>query len=349
MISFNSKAGYNDLIFNNLNSRTHINFLKNPINYLLFITSRKYLGQAIIHFFISTQSVRDMERSYDAQHLLSKAKEYDICNDHYNAIKLYKKVIRLSPQWGEPYRCLGEIYKYRREWKPSFYYIQKALEINPDNEKSWWSLGIVATALKKWRWAREAWNKVGYQLRRNNKALVLDMGAVPVRLNPKGKAEIVWATRIGPVRAVIESIPHPDSGKNYHDIVLLDTEPSGFHIVKNKRIRVYDELEVIKTSRYKTFSVVLETADTKAINILDRLCLDADLGFDNWSKATHSLVRKNNQSLPEYHSEDLDFSYLHEAYLVAIAAHSEKEVQQVLKNWEIITLYSYRDVELLSA
>ena len=289
-----------------------------------------------------------MEQSNEAQHLLLKAKEYYDCNDQYNAIKLYKKVIRLYPHWGEPYLYLGEIYKYRKEWKPAFYYIKKALDFDPNHEKAWWILGIVATALKKWQWAREAWNKLGYRLRKTNKALSLDLGVVPIRLNPTTQAEIVWANRIDPVRATIESIPQPSSGKRYQDLILLDNECSGYRIVNNQRLLVYDELQVLKTSRYNTFSVILETADSKAIHVLDRLCYDINLGFDNWTKATHSIVKCNTKSLPEYHSEDLPLSVESDTYLIAIAALSEREVKNVLKNWAIITLYTYRDIECLS-
>lgn len=284
--------------------------------------------------------------SKQATYLFQKAQEYDQRGDHYHAVKIYKKIIKLAPAWAEPYRCMGEIYKARKEWKPSFYYTQKALENNPSDEIAWWNLGIIATALKKWQLARGAWNRVGYALRENDKAIELELGAVPIRLNPKHQPEIVWAHRIDPVRARIASIPAPSSGKCFRDLVLFDTEHRGYRILKGKRIPVFDELQVIKRSGYQTYQVTLETAQFSEVEVLDQLCFDADLGFDNWTKATRTLLNKNANFLPEYYNENLQKETSYSHYIVAMAALSEQEVAEVLNNWKLITLnnFSYEKV-----
>lgn len=284
--------------------------------------------------------------STQTTYLFQKAQEYDLQGDHYHAVKIYKKIIKLAPAWAEPYRCMGEIYKARKEWKPSFYYTQKALENNPSDEVAWWNLGIIATALKKWQLARVAWNRVGYALRENDKAIELELGAVPIRLNPKSQPEIVWAHRIDPVRARIASIPAPSSRKCFRDLILFDTEHRGFRILKGKRIPVYDELQVIKTSGYETYQVTLETTQFSDIKTLDQLCLDADLGFDNWTKATKAFVNQDTDSLPEYYNEGLHSPTTHSHYVVAMAALSEQDVLEVLNNWRLITLQNFTYTKL---
>ena len=91
-----------------------------------------------------------------AETMLLQALAYDQKGDVYNAVKLYKKVIRLSPDWSAPFSFLSLIYKKRCEWRPSLHYSQKAIENNPFDEKAWYNLAIAATALKKTLWSEAA-------------------------------------------------------------------------------------------------------------------------------------------------------------------------------------------------
>lgn len=288
-------------------------------------------------------------QSQEIRELFEYAKKYDSLGDDYNAIKLFKKLARLSPDWCVPYRYLGTIYKSRNEWKPSFHYIQKALEANPQDQESWWNLGIVATAMKRWQIARLAWNETGYEFNSTKEtAIHVEMGSVPVRLNPKGYPEIIWANRIDPARAYIESIPHPNSGKRYRDLILIDGAEQGYRIINNRRMPVYDELSVLQTSRYRTYAVELGDVDPLDVDALDRLCLAADLGFDNWMKATRSLVTHQSDKLPEYYNDLLSEEWNGSSYIVGIASQSEEELIELLSNWKVITLKEYYGFECMS-
>ncbi|MFK7935129.1 MAG: tetratricopeptide repeat protein [Saprospiraceae bacterium] len=285
-------------------------------------------------------------QSSEIKEIFEYAKHYDRLGDHYNAIKLFKKLVRLSPEWSVPYQYLGSIYKTRKEWKPSFHYIQKAIEADPQDKESWCNLGIVATAMKRWQIARVAWNETGYDFNpKKETAIDAPMGSVPVRLNPNRQSEIIWATRIDPARAYIESIPHPQSGKRYRDLILIDGAEQGYRIVDNRRLPVYDELSVLQSSRYRTYAVELAEVTPNDIDVLDRLCLAADLGFDNWTKATRSVVAQQSGRLPEYYNDLLDEEWNGDAYVIGIAAKSEAELLALLKNWEVITLKNFYDYE----
>jgi len=170
--------------------------------------------------------------------LYQKALEYDRQGDVYNAVKLFKRVAKMAPDWDKPYFHLGSIYKNRNEWKPSFHYSRKATETNPGEEEAWWNLAIAATALKKWNAAQQAWTQLGYDQEENKKTSLL-----PIRINGHAHAEIVWARSLDPARARIESIPHPTSGRRYGEIVLHDCTPSGYRVVQQRRLPVYKELE----------------------------------------------------------------------------------------------------------
>ena len=90
----------------------------------------------------------------------------------------------------------------------------------------------------------------------------------------------------------------------------------------------------------------METGAESSVNVLDKLCEDAEIGFDNWSKATRQFWLRNQELLPEFFGAEI-FSKAHETtnyQLIALAAKSYFEVKEVLHAWKIITLQSYRDL-----
>jgi len=99
--------------------------------------------------------------SPDMKALFEQALHYDRAGDIYNAIKLYKHVAKHTPHWAPPFERLGTLYKYRQDWKAALHYIKKSVALNPGNQKAWWDLGIAATALKRWRIAKNVWSKFG--------------------------------------------------------------------------------------------------------------------------------------------------------------------------------------------
>lgn len=275
------------------------------------------------------------------QPLFQEAIALDRKGDVYTAVKLYKKLIKLAPNWPPPYQYLTSIYKYHNDWKAAFHYGQRAIENGANKEDTWRNYAIAATALKKWQIARSAWNKVGFQLKEVTKAPDFDMGMIPIRLTYDNYHEIVWARQIDPARAIIESIPDPTSDRNYGDLVLIDYKITGYRIVKGKRRPVYDELQLLKRSGIRTFVVYLFNSDANEVNLLDRLCYNENLGFDNWSHLTELQLNKNLTFLPEYYNEDLDFDRNAEDTPIAIAADSIKKVESLMQTWTAISLKEY--------
>lgn len=280
----------------------------------------------------------------DIEQLFLLAWEYDRHGDVYNAVKLYKRVIKLAPDWSAPFSFLSLIYKNRNEWKSALHYSLKAIEHNPFDETAWQNVGIAATALKKWKMARGAWNQLGFAFQETDKAIHQNLGMTPVRLHPLSKPEIIWAKRIDPVRATIESIPQPSSGRNFKDLILLDSRTSGYHLNGKSKMDVFDELEVIRPSLFKTYTLLLHTSSLGDVRKLERLCQEANLGFDNWSKATRIFLKPSANQLPEYFNEDIVQNFERETFLIALAAKADKPVLAVLKSWKIISLKDYSDL-----
>lgn len=272
--------------------------------------------------------------------LFDQASAYEESGDAYNAIKLYKKVARLAPQWAPPLQRLGLIYKYRLEWKPAMHYVKKSLAIDPGNESAWWDLGIAATAQKKWRLARNVWSKFG----RNTKAGWVP-GPVSVRLSYQKQFEILWASTIDPARAIVQNIPHPDSNRHYKDVILYDRGISGYHVVHQKRFPIREELGLYKSSGYNTFSCLLETVRPGDVKILEQLCRDADLGFEVWSNAVRQFNAIESRATPEYYDPGMFEEDPGETVHVAIAARREKHVKKVLRSWQVICLGQYSNLQ----
>lgn len=276
----------------------------------------------------------------DHKQLFEEAERYGQLGDVYHAVKLYKRVIKLEPDWSAPYLALGRIYHERREWKPAFYYFKKTVAFLPELREAWWCLAIAATALKKWRVARSVWSKFGLS----------ELSGKPegLRLTYDGTFEILWMSAIDPARARILSIPHPASGFRFRDEVLYERKAVGHHIVDNRRVPVYAELGQVKRSHYRTYSCLLHNVSAKHIQQLEKLCYETRIGFEIWSNAARSMVVDNPQAFPEFYgrsilpAEEKDTPDDHA--LIALAAVHQAEVLHVLDAWQVITLGQYSDL-----
>ncbi|RMG88734.1 MAG: hypothetical protein D6714_00190 [Bacteroidetes bacterium] len=277
----------------------------------------------------------------EIESLYRQAADYQQKGDVYNAVKLCKKIIKIAPDWSAPFSLLSLIYKTRNEWHPTLYYSHKAVSNNPFDERAWTNMAIAATALRKWLTARKAWNHVGYDFPEKNQVINMDLGLVAVRINSQSRPEIVWARRVCPARARIQSIPQPASELRFEDLILTDAEPCGFHIQNGIRRPVFEALQLLKPSRKWTFIARLNTDNPADVLTLERICAEAGLGFDNWSKAIRQLTASSNPQLPEYFQDSFANNPSFDHQLVAISAEWQMEVRQVLEAWKIVTLKSY--------
>ena len=82
-------------------------------------------------------------------------------------------------------------------------------------------------------------------------------GHTPIRLNPETKPEVVWADRIDPARAVLRSIPLPESGFLYGDLVLNDGAPVGYRKSGNTEVPVLNCLARLEASPFNTWLIEL--------------------------------------------------------------------------------------------
>lgn len=272
--------------------------------------------------------------SEECRQLLLQAEVFEEKKDHYNAIKLCKRALKLEPEWLPPYLCLCRIYKDRREWKAVVHYNKKVVAKEPGRPANWWDLGIAAAATGRFRLAKRVWKKFG--------AHPSTRHPLPVQLTHNSMYELVWTRPIDPARVVLEGIPHPGSGRTYRDVLLIDNQPVGTTVIGNRRMPIYPELDLLKRSHYQTWSCILEEADTKDITVLEGLCRDAHVGMELWSNANRSMTLKGQK---EYYANGW-FDDLNEGGIIlALAARREAQVHEVLRSWKVISLKNWRSLE----
>ncbi len=219
---------------------------------------------------------------------------------------MYRRAIDADPSWSVPHYNLGLLYKYAGRWGDSLASNRRAIELDPGDEGATWNLGIAATALGDWKTARHAWELCGIQIPAGEGPIFADYGLVPIRLDPNGRAEVVWARRIDPARARIANIPYPESGHRFGDVILHDGAAVGERRISGKTVPVFNALALVEASDYQTFVVWAPNAAPSAIHSLVELAAEDDCFVEDWSSSVRYICAKCSKgpAPPEHrHSE----------------------------------------------
>ena len=268
-----------------------------------------------------------------ADKLHDLGQQLDAQGHEEEAIEKYKQAIRLDPSKSESYYNIGLIYKYRNDWEKSFEYNKKANELNNEDQAARWNLGIAATALRDWKTARKAWLEDGINLGDGDGPINCDFGLTPVRLNPNGNAEVVWAKRIDPVRAEIVSVPLPESGFCSGDIVLHDGAAVGYRKYGESERPVFNVLELFNKSNLSTFKAVIKVSEQSDIDILESLLGEKDMVTEDWTTNYRILCKACSEGTPhEEHDTDDEKEWVPE-HAMGIAAKSQHDIDEVINKW----------------
>ena len=260
----------------------------------------------------------------------------ELGNEHREAGRIaeaeaaYQGAVQANPHWSVPYYDLGLLYKYEGRWRESLEFNQRAAALDPSDEAGWWNLGIAATALGEWAEARRAWNACGLKIPDGEGPLDLAYGSVPLRLDPEGQGEVVWADRFDPARARILSVPLPTSTFRWRDVVLHDGAPEGYRDLNGTKVPVFNVLARLVASPFQTFVLELGTTDEQAIDSLEQVAHDADGAAENWGSSTNILCRKCSFGVPHPHPrEERTPAHPH----CGVAARDSKHLQAIVDRW----------------
>ena len=248
----------------------------------------------------------------------------------HEAESCYRAAIQADRSWSVPWYDLGLLCKYQGRWLESFECNHEAAALAPDDVAAWWNLGIAATALGEWADARRAWQACGLVVPPGEGPLDLNYGWVPVRLDPQGAGEVVWARRLDLTRARILSVPLPTSSFRWHDIVLCDGAPEGYRQLRDETVPVFNVLARLEPSPYRTFVVELGTNNPDAIEALSRVADESGGAAEHWASSTNHLCRQCSLGIPHTHVEQSrNPAHLH----CGVAARDRSHLERILNRW----------------
>jgi len=198
---------------------------------------------------------------------------------------------------------LGLVYKFQKRWPESLAAFRRNGELNPQPE-AFWNTAVAATALRDWPTARWAWRQLELEIPDGDGPPQADFGPAPLRLNPDGSGEVVWGRRIDPCRIQIESVPLPESGHRWHDVVLHDVVPHGTRMLRGVSLSVFDELERMDPSPHPTYEADLRWSSPADEQELVDLIGDRDLGGENWTSSITILCAQCSLSNEHEHEPE---------------------------------------------
>jgi tetratricopeptide (TPR) repeat protein len=242
----------------------------------------------------------------------------------------YRAAMVADPTWAAPVYNLGLLFKYQSRWLESLEFNQRAAALDGQHEGAWWNLGIAATALGNWSEARRAWAQCGMAVPPGDGPPDFNFGSTPVRLDPDGDGEVVWAHRIDPARAEILSVPLPESPHNTGAIVLTDGAPDGYRRVGEREYPVFNVLQVLQPSSLRKYVIELAAVDPSAIDALEQLALRLGGAAEDWGRSTNILCAKCSRGIPHEHPKESDQpAHPH----CGLAARDDDHAETIIQSW----------------
>ena len=260
--------------------------------------------------------------------------------DEAGALAAYLEALALHRERPATLYNVGLIYKYRRDWQSSLRYNRLSLELDPDDVPTNWNLAIAATALRDWRTAREAWQRVGIELDDLEGPIVDDFGYTPVRLNGledrDSAVEVVWARRLSPVTARIDNIPTLAAKFRYGDVVLHDGAGTGTRIDADGMERpVFNVLELFEPSPYITFQASIDAPDKQSVEALAAAFTAAGIECEDWTANMHVMCKACSEggANEQHHHHARPADEWQVERLIGVATRDPARVEAVLQFW----------------
>ena len=267
--------------------------------------------------------------------VFDEAQALSDAGDNDGALAKYLEALELDFNSPAVLYNIGLNYKYRGAWKESFKYNRRASELRPGDEATEWNLGIAATALRDWKTTRSVWRGLGIEIEGDDGPIYGKFGQTPVRLNPDGDSEVVWATRLCPVRARIDSIPFPESGFAYGDVVLHDGAPMGYRLDSRGREKsVFNVLEMFEPGPFTTYVVDLVAESVERVEAFQKLCEARGLAAEDWASSVNIICNACSEGRPhDKHDHTPVKTEWKPERQIAVVAKDDKDVEAVIEAW----------------
>jgi hypothetical protein len=163
-------------------------------------------------------------------------------------------------------------------------------------------------------------------------------GRAPIRLNPEAEGEVVWSERLDPARSILRSIPLPESGFRFADVVLNDGAATGYRKLDDDEVPVFNCLGLLQASRFSIWVADVQTDEAEtvaagAFELLHDLANERALAAEDWSTTIRLLCNACSEGRP--HSGHDHFSTgVGPRRRVAVAAPEPEQARRLLDDWE---------------
>lgn len=233
---------------------------------------------------------------------------------------------------------LGLAHKYRREWDACLQQNMTALALpDDDHEAACWNAAIAATALGRWEQARDLWRAAGVTLDAGTGPIEADFGTASFRLNAWGDGETVYGRRLDPARARLISVPFPESGFHFGDIVLNDGAKTGERRWGDSVVPVLNVLDRLQSSPFQTFVAWVECASQADVDALEGMSGAGIGAIENWTTGTVALCLQCSYGIAHDHppgSSQAEPVAWPSEHRFGIAAQGWAAAEDLLVRWE---------------
>jgi hypothetical protein len=256
--------------------------------------------------------------------------------DLEGAAAAFEQLRRQDPHDASLHYMAGLAAKYRGDWRVSMEANLAALEREADDEAARWNAAIAATALGEWAAARAQWQALGIPMPGQAGPIEGDFGLAKLRLNPWGKSESVYGTRIDPVRMRIENVPLPESGHRFGDLMLNDGASLGTYPHGGRNYNVFNALQRLQVSPFATHAVFVQVRDAAALAPLLESRSESIGLVEDWTRTLGVLCLRCSYGVPHRHAdgEDEATAEWRVERTLGIAATSLDAVQALLEDWK---------------
>lgn len=261
--------------------------------------------------------------------------------DLEEASKLFSALIEQSPKRISYRYMAGLASKYRRDWPVSLRHNLDAIALSEEmDEAAHWNAAIAATAQEDWATVRRLWAACGIRVPEGEGAIVHDYGLAVTRLHPWSGGETVWIRRIDPVRGRLLNVPLPESGHRFGDIVLHDGAATGHRRSEGRDYPVFNALERMIPSEFRTFVVFVRCGDETDMAALSEARAPG-LGYlEDWTSSMVNYCMRCSYGTPhrdadaheDGHEDEAAPGWMSERTL-GIAAQSRQTVDRLLDAW----------------
>jgi tetratricopeptide (TPR) repeat protein len=254
-------------------------------------------------------------------------------DDLEKAVFHFTRSVELEPDWATPAYNLGLCYKFLKNWAKSLEWNRRAHLLDPDDDASYWNLAMAAVAENDWEQAGLAFKAIGMKLPETDPPWDFQLGLIPIRVSVDENPEVVWCHRLDPVRAQIASVPYPESGRRFGDIVLNDGEPKGYRQSGEREVPVFNELKLLKPSDYHTYLLKVKASSSDKLDKLTEAFEEAGLQAENWTSSVRLLCKACSEGRPhEQHDQELEDTETVEVHF-GVASPSLEMTRSVLETW----------------